>query len=328
MSPSSRQIPRADGRVMGISARWQRPLSIGNAKSRLTRLIFVAGIGTGVLAVLVIGIVCSVEDPLRLSRTCGGNNEETQPKLHGLAALIEGEEDQASKGSGEVETSQGMKYVQVDSGEDGVSRYAAVTDEGERPVSIKTWLDLVGGDTADGERASSGLSDVLSSCPYGSLFLETPGTTLGASSTAPFEFVLVDAPGLMYAERDPDEGSFAGHFAACLRESGGGAPPTVCHFANLGGDAGLVAPLPQEGVEPRTYSHLAAFVRDGPRRQVLEFWRVGAQRYASTLRDRDSRWGPSSRSWMSTNGMGVSWLHLRLDSVPKYYTYRAFASGS
>ena len=317
----------------------------GNPKSRLARPIFVAGISTGALAVLIIGILCSplVEDSLGLSQTCGqaevlarGKQEdkETQAKLHGLSALIEaGEEEQtAAKDSGEVETLQrrsAMKYVQVDSGKEGVSRYA-VTDQGEQPVSMKTWLELVGGGTSDGESASAGLSDVISACPYKSLFLETPGTTREASATAPFEFVLVDAPGLRYAERDPDDGSFAEHFESCLRDHGddGAPPPTVCHFDNLGGDAGLVAPLPQEGVDLRTYSHLAAFVRDGPRRQVLEFWRVSARRYASILRDRDSRWGPSSRSWMSTNGMGVGWLHLRLDRVPKYYTYRAFASGS
>lgn len=302
----------------------------GNPRPRLARPIFIVA---GVLAVLIliIGLVWSVEDPLGLSQT--GKVEETDTKLHGLAALIEADEgdaEQAAKDSEEVEpqAGSGMKYVQVDSGEDGVSRYAAVTNEGERPVSIEKWLELVGGSTVDGERASAGLSDVISACPYRSLFLETPGTTREASASDPFEFVLVDAPRLLYAERDPDAGSFAGHFEACLRDRGDGdAPPTVCHFENLGGDAGLVAPLPQEGVELRTYSHLAAFVRQGPRRQVIEFWRISAQRYASILRDRDTRWGPSSRSWLSTNGMGVSWLHLRLDSVPKYYTYRAFASG-
>ncbi|EJK50865.1 hypothetical protein THAOC_30024, partial [Thalassiosira oceanica] len=209
------------------------------------------------------GLVWSVEDPLGLSQT--GKVEETDTKLHGLAALIEADEgdaEQAAKDSEEVEpqAGSGMKYIQVDSGEDGVSRYAAVTNEGERPVSIEKWLELVGGSTVDGERASAGLSDVISACPYRSLFLETPGTTREASASDPFEFVLVDAPRLLYAERDPDAGSFAGHFEACLRDRGDGdAPPTVCHFENLGGDAGLVAPLPQEGVELRTYSHLAAF---------------------------------------------------------------------
>ena len=28
--------------------------------------------------------------------------------------------------------------------------------------------------------------------------------------------------------------------------------------------------------------------------------------------------------WVSTNGAGVAWLHVRLDSTPKYYSYRPY----
>lgn len=28
--------------------------------------------------------------------------------------------------------------------------------------------------------------------------------------------------------------------------------------------------------------------------------------------------------WVSTSGLGVSWLHVRLDSRPKYYTYAPY----
>jgi hypothetical protein len=33
----------------------------------------------------------------------------------------------------------------------------------------------------------------------------------------------------------------------------------------------------------------------------------------------------ASPLWLSTAGMGVSWLHLRLDSRPKYYRHRSYA---
>ena len=29
-------------------------------------------------------------------------------------------------------------------------------------------------------------------------------------------------------------------------------------------------------------------------------------------------------TWLSTAGMGVSWLHVRLDSQPKYYGFAAY----
>jgi hypothetical protein len=33
---------------------------------------------------------------------------------------------------------------------------------------------------------------------------------------------------------------------------------------------------------------------------------------------------PTEKIWMSTCGTGVYWLHLRLDSKPKYYTYAPY----
>ena len=42
------------------------------------------------------------------------------------------------------------------------------------------------------------------------------------------------------------------------------------------------------------------------------------------VRSLDTRGG--TPVWMSTSGAGVSWLHIRLDSRPKYYQYRPFAA--
>jgi hypothetical protein len=33
------------------------------------------------------------------------------------------------------------------------------------------------------------------------------------------------------------------------------------------------------------------------------------------------------RFWISTSGLGVPWVHVRLDSYPKYYQYRPYAQG-
>jgi hypothetical protein len=46
-------------------------------------------------------------------------------------------------------------------------------------------------------------------------------------------------------------------------------------------------------------------------------WRATAE----TLLDRIS----DTPTWLSTAGLGVIWLHLRLDSRPKYYSYRPYA---
>jgi hypothetical protein len=136
---------------------------------------------------------------------------------------------------------------------------------------------------------------------------ETPPVTV-ATVDRPFEFVLLNSPGLI---RSPDAQSFADQFRSA------GAAQQVVTFSNLGNDAMLVVPCPSAPAQ--VYPHLAAFVREAPSAQVHELWRaVGA---AMEVRlDVDP-------VWLSTAGMGVSWLHIRLDSRPKYYGFAPYRVG-
>jgi len=120
-----------------------------------------------------------------------------------------------------------------------------------------------------------------------------------------------------------DTNAFAEHFGAA-REHG----KDVAVFANLGGDATLVAPLPDafsRGFE-RAGGCIASFVRvhdevGAPARVVHELVRAVGVEVRRALR----RTGEPV--WLSTNGDGVSWLHVRIDERPKYYThgpYRTF----
>jgi hypothetical protein len=34
----------------------------------------------------------------------------------------------------------------------------------------------------------------------------------------------------------------------------------------------------------------------------------------------------SNRFWISTSGLGVPWVHVRLDRYPKYYQYGPYAA--
>ncbi len=145
----------------------------------------------------------------------------------------------------------------------------------------------------------------LADAPYQAYLWETPPITT-ESSNRPFEFVLVDSPRL--AGPAPDPQAFASHFDAT--DPG----QEVAVFTNLGGDALLIAPTPQ--APDKSYPRLAAFVRSAPNQQLHAFWRsVG-----STLAERLSR----RPLWLSTNGLGVAWLHARLDSRPKYYTFEPY----
>ena len=85
-------------------------------------------------------------------------------------------------------------------------------------------------------------------------------------------------------------------------------------FPNLGGDAQLIVPTNLGG--ENTYAHLADFVRKAPREQNHEFWKLVGKEYAKLI--------GAEPKWLSTAGMGVYWLHVRVDSRPKYYRYQAY----
>jgi hypothetical protein len=146
---------------------------------------------------------------------------------------------------------------------------------------------------------------LLAGAPFDGYFWECPPVT-AAAVTQPFEFVLVDSPPL--AHMVPDQKAFASHFTA------GNRSDDIATFCNLAGDALLVAPYPTAPVS--AYSHLAAFARNAPAEQQQALWRA----VGDALKRRLS----TQPVWLSTSGLGVAWLHIRLDSQPKYYTYRPY----
>ncbi len=89
---------------------------------------------------------------------------------------------------------------------------------------------------------------------------------------------------------------------------------SVVSFPNLGGDARLVVPAPVS-VES-DYGHLAGFVRTAPAEQIIAFWKMVGKQFSLSI-------GPEKK-WLSTAGLGVFWLHIRIDSRPKYYRHKSY----
>jgi hypothetical protein len=145
-------------------------------------------------------------------------------------------------------------------------------------------------------------SSLLADAPYTAYRWETPAMT-AASVSRPFEFVLLDDPGLA---RRPDPDAFAEHF----RPDG----PGVVVFPNLGGDAIMVVPCPLAAAS--AYGHLAAFVRLAPEAQRHALWQAIGEAMTRRIGVKPV--------WLSTAGAGVSWLHVRLDDRPKYYGYEPY----
>jgi hypothetical protein len=116
------------------------------------------------------------------------------------------------------------------------------------------------------------------------------------------EFALVNAP--MLHNLRPNAASFRSYFTA----------GEVVSFRNLGGDAILIAPSPVDASQG--YAHLSAFLHKAPDSQVRALWHSVGQTICNALTDKPI--------WLSTSGLGVAWLHVRLDSSPKYYQHQPY----
>jgi hypothetical protein len=149
------------------------------------------------------------------------------------------------------------------------------------------------------------LTAALAACPYPAFFWETPPITV-ATLEKPWECVVVDAPTLGQVQADPQ--AFGRYIAP------GQGTNTVTTFPNLKGDAQLVVPCCNGSLG--TYGHIGTFLREGPKSQTNALWQRVGQGIQTALGNRHHR-----PLWVSTSGLGVSWLHIRLDDQPKYYTH-------
>ena len=147
--------------------------------------------------------------------------------------------------------------------------------------------------------------ELLAEAPFTAYFWETPRVTTGTADQA-FEFVLVDSPKLVAVT--PDIVAFEDHFATVRSDD------HVVSFSNLRGDALLVVPCPI--ASPDLYNQLAVFSRNAPMAQQHALWQRVGESVKAKLGDQPL--------WVSTSGLGVYWLHVRLDAFPKYYSFAPY----
>jgi hypothetical protein len=183
--------------------------------------------------------------------------------------------------------------------EDRVLRFHLLRD-GE-PLS---WSDVV--DRWQNDQSFRGFFiSVLADAPFPAFFWETPPVTR-TTVNREFEFVLVDSQSL--AGVRTDQQAFANHFASAKPGA------SVIEFANLGGDATLVVPCPSGPVS--AYSQLSTFARQAPDDQQHQLWSMVGAALERQL--------GAQAVWLNTSGLGIYWLHIRLDSSPKYYTHEPY----
>jgi hypothetical protein len=144
-------------------------------------------------------------------------------------------------------------------------------------------------------------TDLLIRSPFNAYFWEHPPLSR-SSFDDEAEFVMIDAPML---DRMPvNANAFRSYFTG----------DDVVTFQNLAGDATLIVPSP--GNSSASYPHLAAFLRNAPEDKAAELWRSVGKSINNSLSDK--------AIWLSTSGLGVAWLHIRLDATPKYYQHNPY----
>jgi hypothetical protein len=142
----------------------------------------------------------------------------------------------------------------------------------------------------------------LKDAPFESFRWETPPVTQKSIHQL-FEFVILDSP---YLAQTADPSAFRAYFEDEDNE--------VIIFPNLGRDATLIVPTPKD--ELGIYAHLASFLRGARDQQIHALWRAVGKTMQKHIHQEPI--------WLSTAGGSVPWLHIRMDSRPKYYLYHPY----
>lgn len=205
-------------------------------------------------------------------------------------------------------------------GSDGrVTTFSRITpgdadDERRRPLTCGEVLELWRDSDAFRDAFVSSLRDE----PFDAFFWETPGLTRHTLSR-PYEHVVKRAPGLEKVRPEPEV--FREHLTEAVGCGDGTTHAAVATFSNLGGDAVLVSPCEHPSLAGGAGAHFASFLRGAAPEHAHALLRAVAVAVESRL----GEFKHDRPLWVSTSGAGVSWLHVRLDERPKYYTFTPYA---
>lgn len=153
------------------------------------------------------------------------------------------------------------------------------------------------------------LTDTINDLKLDAFFWECAPVSYSTLSH-PFEFVILPAPALSQRTANAKD------FEAKIRKLN-----TVVTFPNLGKDATLIVPTTPSTFDEYWYmAHMSLFLQHAGEARTRQLWRCAA----ATLLRHLQLTKPDKPLWMSTNGLGVSWLHIRLDKAPKYYMWQPY----
>lgn len=185
-------------------------------------------------------------------------------------------------------------------------KYQILKTETNKPVTWKEIIEI----WKDDKKKKAFCTLFTESLPeeYGAFFWETPPITKSTLKKT-FEYMIINSTALV--KKKPNSTRFDNYIA------NGKGKNEVRVFKNLGKDATMIVPC-QYGKDANVYTHFAVFLRNAPTEQIPVLWSQLASAIENTLKE------DNNPHWISTAGMGVSWLHVRIDSRPKYYNHAPY----
>lgn len=162
------------------------------------------------------------------------------------------------------------------------------------PITAKEFFTRLGDDVF-----AIDFSRRLASQPFDAGFWESPPYSENTADHA-FRCVLINSPELSKNTADPS--AFIRKLAGVARDGSG-------IFANVNNSATLISPQ----AKPANYGHLMAFLRKASPIQITNLWAA----VSKVVLEKSGQ----QPLWISTSGLGVPWLHVRVDSEPKYYRH-------
>ncbi|KLL03482.1 MAG: hypothetical protein MRECE_10c011 [Mycoplasmataceae bacterium CE_OT135] len=120
-----------------------------------------------------------------------------------------------------------------------------------------------------------------------------------------FEFVVIKSESLDKITQDYSR--FQEHFNQ--------SQESVVSFFSFSRDT-LVVPIPNE---KKNYKNLKEFINNAPSEQKNNFWQKVGEEMEEKLLNADG-----APRWLSTHGLGVPYLHVRIDKKPKYYSWKEY----
>ena len=139
------------------------------------------------------------------------------------------------------------------------------------------------------------------------VFFETPKWTKNNLSDL-LKFSLTNASDTFSGE--PSIEKFSEHLKDCKSDSKGSIS-----FPNPNKTSRLIIPCPQC---LNKFGHLGHFIKYSDDETWSKLWKKVAEELEKQIKP------PSKGVWLSTHGLGVPWLHIRIDTTPKYYKTESF----